>query len=137
MKETTEVQIKPNRINWQFFRYTENITTIFPGNAITFYNDLNATGDVMINDNFNLQPGQSLELGTNQNEVDYTVYKIIFLTAGAMLNVIVKTDAGINIKDEQRKFQASQILDRRITTKFATTREKDRNRILNRNPGFF
>src|SRR5262245_8771587 len=95
-----EVYIKPNKVKFQNYTFSENTTYTFDSNSVLFVNF--GTAQVMINDVFplggSLGPGligATLNFGANQNEVDGTPYKITFGTTGTrFLAAIVKEDAG-------------------------------------------
>ena len=90
------IQISQERINKYKntpYAFQEDSSRIFYCNAILFVNA--GTSNVFLNDIFPLDPGESLTIAGNQNEVDTTVYKISFRGAGTnILKCWVKEDAG-------------------------------------------
>lgn len=88
--------IEPIKVHFLLYTFTSLQTRAFYGNALLFQNLGN--GNVFINDVWLIPSGGSLSLSSNQNEVDYTMYKMSFdLSATTFrLQVAVKENQGVS-----------------------------------------
>lgn len=59
-------------------------------NAVTFINNSTAIGDLAYVNNVPLNPGQSLSIEGNANEIDTTVYNIGFRTSTTATLIMIK-----------------------------------------------
>lgn len=128
------IKVIPNGTNWQFISYSEDVITVFPSNAIMFFNDKNATANIIINDTYTLEPEDGIEFGLNQNEIDLTIWKIAFPTAGGKVNIAYKTDNNITLPEMIKRLQqanSGKVLERSRRNKGAQMPQRQLNRFSN------
>lgn len=105
------VEQKSKSVYWQVFVYGSTNTRQFFCNAIIFTNQ--GTVNAFLNDVFTLQPGDTLSLNCDQNEVDETVYKMSFATGGInKLAVAYKINSGISEQMQNRLMSISRPMNR-------------------------
>jgi len=110
---TELVNIKNNSVHWQPYVIADTQTRIFFCNAIIFNNK--GTGNVTINDIWLVEPQDSLSLNCDQNETDYTVYKIQFVAGAASnrMQIYVKENSGVQAMVQNRLMSIQAPMDRR------------------------
>lgn len=107
---------KPKNVRWEGYTFTDNQTRVFYCNAIVFNNQ--GTGNCVINNIYTLQPGDTLSLGCDENEVDCTIYGIQFVSGFVnKLGIMAKMNEGVNAIIDKQQMSVSRPMDRRKLTK--------------------
>ncbi len=111
----TIISQKISRVNWEPYVFTNNQSRIFYANSMVLVNQ--GTGNISINGIFTMLPGDSLSLDCDQNEIDYTVYKIIFVPGATTNKLAIFVKINENSRAILSNIKVLPPIDRRLAAK--------------------